>query len=74
MPLTPSNRYFDINHSQVSIYPFLGLKRSLPEDIVDADNINTFKNKLDSHWADSHYDIPNIEADKDITRHFHALR
>ena len=33
---------------------------NLPEAIVDAPNINTFKNRLDKHWADSHYDIPNF--------------
>ena len=33
---------------------------SLPENIVNAPNINTFKNRLDKHWATHHYDLPNI--------------
>ena len=32
---------------------------NLPEDVVDSPNINTFKNRLDRHWSEYHYSIPN---------------
>ena len=33
---------------------------SLPEDVVESPNINTFKNRLDRHWIEYHYSTPNI--------------
>ena len=33
---------------------------SLPEEVVSSPNINTFKNRLDKHWSEYHYSIPNI--------------
>ena len=33
----------------------------LPAEVVEAPNINTFKNRLDKHWTDYHYDIPNLQ-------------
>ena len=32
---------------------------SLPMEVVNAPSINTFKNRLDSHWLEHHYDIPS---------------
>jgi hypothetical protein len=33
---------------------------SLPEPVVDSPTVNTFKNRLDKHWADKVYEIPNL--------------
>lgn len=33
---------------------------SLPETVVEAPSVNTFKNRLDKYWADIIYDTPNL--------------
>ena len=33
---------------------------SLPANIVEAPTINCFKNRLDKHWADKHYNTPKL--------------
>ena len=32
----------------------------LPNYIVDSPTLNTFKNRLDAHWAEKMFDIPNL--------------
>ena len=31
---------------------------NLPETVVNADSVNTFKNRLDAHWMDEQYTLP----------------
>ena len=38
---------------ELSIYQF----NSLPDDIADAKSINSFKNKIDSHFRDIMFDF-----------------
>ncbi len=33
---------------------------SLPAEIVDSPTLNSFKNRLDKHWSDKFYEIPNM--------------
>ena len=33
---------------------------NLPSEVVEAPNINCFKNRLDKHWAHKMYEIPNF--------------